>query len=326
MRIGVRCGDNAAMFPEPRFIDTNDIRMAVYEQGHGPAVILLHGFPELAFSWRHQLPALAKAGFRAIAPDQRGYGSTSAPQAVAAYRIEELIADAEGLLDVLGLERAVFVGHDWGAILLWKMAMLAPQRIEKLVILNIPHVRRPPADPIAIWRQRFGDDFYIVNFQDSDLAERRFAQDTGRFFDVVMRHDGVPRKIFDALPAERKVVSILRSLDSDRLAGEPLLTREERDYYASAFDTSGFSGPINWYRNITHNWEITEGVEETIGIPTLFIGAVDDVIIDLQQIDAMKSLVTDLEIHMLEDCGHWSQQERPDEVNRIMIDWLVQRR
>ena len=313
------------MFLQPRFIDTNGIRMAVYEQGLGPAVILLHGFPELAFSWRHQFPALANAGFRAIAPDQRGYGRTTVPPRVEDYRIEDLIADIEGLLDALELERAVFVGHDWGAILLWKMAMLAPERIEKLVILNIPHVPRPPADPIAIWRQRFGDDFYIVNFHDSDIADVRFAEDTERFFDVVMRRNGVPREVFDALPAERKVVSILRSLDGESLAGKPLLRHDERRYYASAFDKSGFTGAINWYRNMTHNWEATEGVDQTIEIPTLFIGAVDDVIIDLRQIDAMKPLVGDLEIRMLQSCGHWSQQERPEEVNRIILEWLVKR-
>ncbi len=314
------------MFPGPHFIDSNGIRMAVYEQGEGPAVILLHGFPELAFSWRHQIPALAAAGYRAIAPDQRGYGKTSVPPQVSDYRIEELIADTHGLLDALGLRSAVFVGHDWGAILLWHMAMLAPQRIERLIILNIPHYPRPPEDPISIWRRRFGKDFYIVNFQDSDEADRVFAQDTARFFDVTMRRKQISRAIFNRLPAERKVVSLLKALGKETQSGEPLLTANERDYYASAFSTSGFTGPINWYRNWAHNWEILEGVDETINIPTLFIGAVDDVIIAPEHIEAMRLFVTDLEIHMLDNCGHWSQQEKPDEVNRLILDWLVQRR
>ena len=142
------------MFPDPRFIKANGLDMAVYEQGSGAPVILLHGFPELAFSWRHQLPALAGAGFRAIAPDQRGYGRTTAPPNVADYRMSELIADVHGLLDALELDTATFVGHDWGALVLWNMAMLAPERIEKLVILNIPHYPRPPVDPITIFRAR----------------------------------------------------------------------------------------------------------------------------------------------------------------------------
>jgi len=313
------------MFPEPDFVDTNGIRMAVYEQGDGPAVVLLHGFPELAFSWRHQLPALAAAGYRAIAPDQRGYGKTSIPALVSDYRIEALIADVQGLLDALGLESAVFVGHDWGALLLWQMAMLSPERIEKLIILNIPHYPRSPASPISIWRRRFGDDFYIVNFHDSDEADRVFANDTAHFFDVTMRRDQISRERFDALPPGRKVVSLLNALKKEKQSGEPLLTKGERDYYAKAYSASGFTGAINWYRNWSHNWQILEGVDETIEIPTLFIGAVDDVMITPEHIEGMKPLVPDLEIHMLEDCGHWSQQEKPEEVNRLILDWLVKR-
>lgn len=288
--------------------------------------MLLHGFPELAFSWRHQLPALAEAGFRAIAPDQRGYGKTSVPPKICDYRIEALIADLHGLLDALQLDRAVFVGHDWGAILLWQMAMLAPERIEKLIILNIPHYPRSTVDPIEIWRGRFGDDFYIVNFQDSNEADRVFAQDTAHFFDVTMRRKQLSRELFEKLPPERKVVSLLNALTREKQGGEPLLSAKEREYYASAFAASGFTGAINWYRNWTHNWEILDGVDETINIPTLFIGAVNDLIIAPEHIEGMKHLVRNLDIHMLEDCGHWSQQEHPDDVNRLMIEWLMQRR
>jgi len=314
------------MFPEPGFIDTNGIRMAVYEQGQGPAVILLHGFPELAFSWRYQLPALAGAGFRAIAPDQRGYGMTDAPPNVSDYGTGELIADVQGLLDSLGIESAVFVGHDWGAMLLWQMAMLAPERIEKLVILNIPHFPRSPVDPIEVMRQRFGDDFYIVNFQNSDEADRAFAKDPTHFFNVMMRKNQLDRQQFDQLPPQMKVLSLLRIMARDVAGGDPLLSDEERNYYADAFARSGFTGPINWYRNWTRNWQALAGIEQEIDIPTLFIGAADDVIISLEQIEAMRPLVTNLKIHMLENCGHWSQQEKPEEVNRVMLDWLMQRR
>lgn len=314
------------MFPEPGFIDTNGIRMAVYEQGQGPAVILLHGFPELAFSWRYQLPALAGAGFRAIAPDQRGYGMTDAPPDVSDYGAGELIADVQGLLDSLDIESAVFVGHDWGAMLLWQMAMLAPERIEKLVILNIPHFPRSPVDPIEVMRQRLGDDFYIVNFQNSDEADRAFAKDPTHFFNVMMRKNQLDRQQFDQLPPQMKVLSLLRIMARDVAGGDPLLSDEERNYYADAFARSGFTGPINWYRNWTRNWQALAGIEQEIDIPTLFIGAADDVIISLEQIEAMRPLVTNLKIHMLENCGHWSQQEKPEEVNRVMLDWLMQRR
>ena len=300
--------------------------MAVYEQGKGPPVILLHGFPELAFSWRHQLPALADAGFRAIAPDQRGYGRTTAPPNVADYRASELIADIHGLLDALELESAVFVGHDWGALLLWQMAMLAPQRIDKLVILNIPLYPRFPVDPIGLMRERFGDDFYIVNFQDSDEADRVFTADTRHFINRLMRKNQVTREEFEKLPLEYRIVSLLKIVRDPNASGDALLSDGELDYYADAFARSGLSGPINWYRNWTHNWEQLQGVSQQVNIPTLFIGAVNDVLIDPQYIEGMKALVNDLAVHLLDDCGHWTQQEKPDEVNRLMIEWLMQRR
>ncbi len=313
---------NQGMFPEAHFVDSNGIRLAVYEQGQGPAVILLHGFPELAFSWRHQLPALADAGFRAIAPDQRGYGLSDVPPHVSDYRASELIADVRGLLDSLHLDSAVFVGHDWGALLLWQMAMLAPETIEKLVILNIPHFPRSSDDPIEIMRNRFGNDFYIVNFQDSDEADDAFANDPAHFFDVMMRKNQISRKQFEQLPANMKVLSLLKTVAREVSGGDPLLSDEERDYYADAYARSGFTGPINWYRNWTHNWKALEGIDQKIDIPTLFIGAADDILITPDQIEAMKPLVTNLTVHILEDCGHWSQQEKPEAVNRVMLEWL----
>lgn len=316
---------NGSMFPEPRFIATNGIDMAVYEQGSGSPVVFLHGFPELAFSWRHQLPALAAAGFHAIAPDLRGYGRTTVPPDVRDYRMSALIADVEGLLDALHFERAVFVGHDWGALLLWHMAMLRPERIAKLIVLNIPHYPRSPVDPIAIMRERFGPNFYIVNFQDSDEADRVFGADPAHFIDRMMRKGLLSREHYEKLPPERQVVSLLRATRAAHAAGQPLLSPDELEYYADAFGRSGFTGPINWYRNWTHNWECLEGVDQTISIPTLFIGADNDVLIRAEHIEAMKPFVEDLTIHTL-DCGHWTQQEEPDQTNRLIIDWLVQRR
>ena len=313
------------MFPAPRIVQSNGLDMAVYEQGQGPPVVLLHGFPELAYSWRHQLPALADAGFRAVASDQRGYGRTTAPDDVAAYRVSELIADVHGLLDALDLESAAFVGHDWGALLLWQMAMLAPERIDSLAILNIPHYPRSPVDPIDVMRERFGDDFYIVNFQDSDEADRVFADDPGHFINRMMRKNQITREQFDELPPQHKVVSLLRRTLSAHDTGGALLTAEELEYYAAGFSRSGFTGPINWYRNWSHNWKQLDGVNQEIDIPTLFIGAENDVLVGLHHIEGMKPLVRDLHIHMLE-CGHWTQQEKPGEVNELLVDWLVQRR
>jgi pimeloyl-ACP methyl ester carboxylesterase len=226
------------------------------------------------------------------------------------------------LLDALDLESATFAGHDWGALVLWQMAMRAPGRIDGLIILNIPHFPRSPIDPIQIMRSRLGDDFYIVNFQDSDEADRAFAADPVHFFNMMMRRNQISRAQFDQLPAEMKVISLLKVMARVEGSGDPLLSDEERDYFAKAFAKTGFTGPINWYRNWTHNWETLEGVDQQINIPTLFIGAVDDVIIAPEHIEGMRPLVSNLELRILENCGHWSQQEKPDEVNALMIDWL----
>jgi len=311
------------MFPEARFIETNGIRMATYEQGEGPAVILVHGFPELAYSWRHQIPALAAAGFRAIAPDMRGYGQTDGPEGVEQYRVTELIDDLCGLLDALELDRATFIGHDWGALVLWQMAMRSPERIDKLIALNIPHLPRSPVDPIEVMRHKLGDDFYIVNFQDSDEADRAFAADPSHFFNMMVRKNQISGAMFRLLPQKMKTLSLLKVMQRKEASGDPLLSNEEHDYYAEAFKNSGFTNPINWYRNWTRNWQEHKDLDQNIQVPTLFIGAADDVVISPQQIDAMKPLVEDLTIEMLKPCGHWSQQERPEDVNRLIIDWLL---
>ena len=202
------------------------------------------------------------------------------------------------------------------------LSTAGPERIDKLVILNIPHYPRFPVDPIALMRERFGNDFYIVNFQDSDEADRLFEADTRHFINRLMRINQITREEFEKLPPEHRIVSLIRTVQSPHARGDALLNEEELDYYADAFARSGLSGPINWYRNWTHNWETQAAYGDHVTVPTLFIGAVDDVVVALEHIEAMKPLVDDLEIHMLEDCGHWSQQEKPDEVNRLMIDWL----
>ncbi len=288
-------------------------------------MVLLHGFPEIAFSWRHQLPVLAAAGYRAIAPDQRGYGATDIPGSVGDYTIQHLIGDVTGLLDAYDLEQALFIGHDWGALVTWQMALLEPERMAGLINLNIPFFPRTPIDPITLMRDYLGDDFYIVNFQDSNEADLKCDADPGYVFDVMMRKNQVTRAQFDALPKEKKAFSLLAALARTELSGQPLLTEEEHRVYVEAYKAGGFTGPINRYRNWSRNWESTQDVEQIINVPTLFIGAVDDVIVSPPQIEAMKPYVSDLEIQMIENCGHWTQQQKPDEVNSIMLEWLGRR-
>ncbi len=318
-------GKPAPFFPAPRSVNTGEIDLAVYALGDGPPIILVHGFPELAYSWRHQLPALAAAGYRAIAPDMRGYGGSGKPQAVTDYAIQNLIADVEGLMEALSINKAVMIGHDWGAMLAWHMALLAPERLAGLVNLNIPHIPRPPIDPITYMRFKLGKDFYIVNFQKSDEADRRFAEDPRRFINVMMRRKQFSPEQSTSGKKKRRPLSLIEALDRDEPAGEPLLNEEELDVYANAFAAGGFTGPINWYRNWSRNWKSMKGVDQTVRVPTLFVGAANDIIISHQQIEAMKPFVPDLEIRMIENCGHWTQQEKPDELNRIVLDWLARR-
>lgn len=313
------------MFPDPQYLQCNGIRMAMHELGDGPPVVFVHGFPELAYSWRHQLPAVAAAGFRAIAPDMRGYGGSDKPDGVEAYTVQALTADLAGLLDALDIDRAHFVAHDWGALLAWQLALFAPERMRSLVALNIPFFPRPPIDPIESMRNTLGDDFYIVNFQDSDAADRRCNADPGRVFDVMMRRNAVTRERFNLLPKAMRSFSLLAALDREVLHGEALLSAAEKQVYVDAFTAGGFTGPINWYRNWSHNWRSTAKVGQRVTVPTLFIGAVDDIIISPEQIAAMRPFVDDLEITMIENCGHWTQQEKPDAVNAILIDWLQRR-
>jgi len=201
------------VFPEARQVTTNGIRLAVHEQGAGIPVVLLHGFPELAYSWRYQLPALAAAGYRAIAPDLRGYGQSSKPMGVEQYTLQKLLADVVGLLDALHLERAYFVAHDWGALLAWQFALLLPERMAGLVALNIPFLPRPPAEPIAAMRASLGEHFYIVNFQDSDAADRLCAANPARVFEVMMRRNAITREQFNALPGAMRSFSLLAALE-----------------------------------------------------------------------------------------------------------------
>lgn len=296
--------------------------MAVHEQGSGAPVILVHGFPELAYSWRHQLPALADAGYRAIAPDMRGYGGTDKPTSVSEYTIQKLVGDITGLMDALAIDQAIVVGHDWGAMLAWQMALLAPERMSGLIALNIPHIPRPPINPITYMRFKLGKDFYIVNFQDSDESDRKFAEDPGKFINTMMRRHQSNERPTGKKNRKRKPLSLLAELERATPRGETLLNDQELRVYADAFAAGGFTGPINWYRNWKHNWKTTKKVSQFVNVPALFVGAENDRIISKKQIDGMRPLVANLEIQTIEDCGHWTQQEKPEELNSIIVDWL----
>jgi pimeloyl-ACP methyl ester carboxylesterase len=307
----------------------NGIEMAYYEAGPRQQVpiVLCHGFPELAFSWRHQIKALADAGRWVIAPDQRGYGLTPGPQEVAAYDMEHLTGDLVGLLDHLGVEKAIFVGHDWGGIVVWQMPLMHPGRVAGVIGLNTPFMPRSPVDPIAIMRNRFGPDMYIVWFQAPGDADATLAADVGRTMRLFMRK---PRAVqVAAEPAAGGSTFAFKALLAQwdgNYAPDAFLSDDELGVFVEAFARTGFTGGINWYRNFTRNWERSEGLPSRIdNLPCLMITAERDAVLTPAMAEHMPAFIGDLEMHMVKGSGHWTQQEKPDEVNRLMLDWLEKR-
>jgi pimeloyl-ACP methyl ester carboxylesterase len=301
------------------------ITLSVHEAGAGPAVVLCHGFPELAYSWRHQFPALAAAGFRVIAPDQRGYGGSDAPEPVEAYDLERLTGDLVALLDALGLDRAVFVGHDWGGFVVWAMPVLHPDRVAGVIGVNTPYIAFPTT---RVLRQAYPDDerLYILWFQTAGVAETLLDRHPRLVFEKLMRGGVATRGSMLRAGREGRDANPFRRLETMQPAGPALLTDAEIDVYSGAYAARGFRDGINWYRNVDHNQErFPEIGARTLALPCLMITAEWDFALPPELAAGMPALCSDLEMHLIRECGHWTQQERPEELNRLMTDWLVRR-
>jgi len=308
-----------------RTVAVNGIEMNVAEYGHGPLVLLCHGWPELWYSWRHQLVALAAAGFRAVAPDMRGFGRTSAPDDVAAYTILHNVGDMVGLVDALGEKRALIVGHDWGAPVAWHAALMRPDVFPAVVAMSVPHRRRGALPPLDTLRKAGKADYYYLYFQEQ-AAEDEFARDPA-FTLRCLFHIG-----FGETPRAEKM-----SLYVDRQKGflgpardiplPPWLTESDIAVFADEYRRSGFRGGLNWYRNIDRNWALTapwHGAK--IRQPALFIAGTNDAVITgsmgQRALDEMGDVVPNLQGKLLlEGAGHWVQQERPDAVNDALIEF-----
>jgi epoxide hydrolase A/B len=287
-------------------VQANGIELAIHEQGEGPVVVLCHGFPELAYSWRHQLPALAEAGYHGLAPDMRGFGDSSIPTEVEAYDIVSLCGDMCGLLDVLGEKDAIFVGHDWGAIVVWNLAVLHPERVRAVAALSVPFVPRAPAPPIEIMRANLGEDFYIVWFQQPGVADEILARD-------VRRTMTTPRQ-WTAQWGE----------DAEDTRLPRWLTEEELDVYVEAFRRTGFTGGLNYYRNFDRNWELTESVADRhVRAPAMFVTGERDPVRRFAPGETMNGWVDDLRANIVvPGAGHWVQQEAPKAVNAALLEFL----
>jgi pimeloyl-ACP methyl ester carboxylesterase len=307
-----------------RILNANGIRVHVAEQGRGPLVLLLHGFPECWYSWRYQLPALADAGFHAVAPDVRGYGQTDAPEPIEGYSMREQCADAVGILDALEEETAVLVGHDWGATNAWSFVRLVPERFRAVAALSVPFPPRGPAPPVQTMRQLAPDIFiYLVYFQEPGVAEAELEADprrTLRMFLYSASGDAPPGTGMTPRPKDAKWLDGM--LDPETLPS--WLTEQDLDYYAGEFARTGFRGGLNRYRNMDRDWrELADLADAKVQQPALFVGGDRDGVLAMIGLDAMQAFVPNLHRSVvLPGCGHWTQQERPAEVNAELIEFL----
>jgi pimeloyl-ACP methyl ester carboxylesterase len=281
-----------------RRIAANGIELAITEAGTGYPVVLLHGFPELAHSWRHQLPALAGAGFHAIAPDLRGCGESDRPAGVEAYGLLTLVDDVIGLLDGLGYNKAAVVGHDWGSIIAWTTAILHPERVERLVSLNVPYRGWCCGFPtIEYIREHLSDRFgYVLMLQEPGVAEAWFSSD----------------------PAG-KLSGMYRSAAAD----PEFLPAEDFEVFLDAFIRGSITGPANYYRNIDANHQATAHLANApVTMPTMVVAADSDPVLPTSLLEGMEQWVDDLRVELVPDCGHWIQQEKPAAVNQLLLEFL----
>jgi pimeloyl-ACP methyl ester carboxylesterase len=301
------------------------IELSVHEAGTGPAVVMCHGFPELAYSWRHQMVTVSEGGFRAIVPDMRGYGASDAPDAIEDYDLEHLTADMVGLLDALDIEKAVIAGHDWGGFVAWAMPVLYPERTLGVIGVNTPNF---PFPTTARHRSLVDDDdkMYILWFQEPGVAESFLEERTRIVFEKLMRRGVAPDQALAQAKRDGVDFNPFLRIDAIGAIGEQLLTPTELDYYTHAYQNAGFRGGINWYRNIDRNAERLPEVGTTeLHLPSLMITAEWDPALRPALAAGMPDICSDLEMHMIEGCGHWTQQEKPEELSGLMLDWLTRR-
>lgn len=314
-----------------QFFECNGIRLRASVTGDGPLLIMVHGWPESWYSWRHQIPPLAAAGFKVVAPDVRGYGGSDKPHPVEAYDMVELTADLVGLIDALGEEKGILVGHDWGAPICWNTAALFPDRVAAVVGLSVPHFQRGKISSIELYRRIYrGHFFYQLYFQEEGVAEAELAADVRTSL----------KKIYNSACGEgvgRASLAVRKNPDANMLDGlvdpDPFpawLTEADLDYFEEAFTAGGWRGPLNRYRAQQRDWELLPQLSHlTIDPPSAFIaGSLDPV----RRFARGRDLYEDPGVHctdfrgatIIEGKGHWIQQEAPEEVNQALLSFLGQ--
>lgn len=303
-------------------------RLHTVESGDGPLVILVHGFPESWYSWRHQLPVLAEAGYRAVAMDVRGYGRSSSTPAIEDYAMVRLVGDVVGLVDALGEDRAVLVGHDWGAPIVWNTALLRPQRVRGVAGLSVPYNPRGPVAPLTGMRALGGaDQFYIEYFQTPGVAEAEIEADVAAwlrgFYFTASGEARLDAPSMGMVPHGRQLKERFQEPGADQMAW---LGEEDLAFYVEEFERSGFTGGLNRYRNVDRDWaDLAAWTYAPIEVPSLFIGGDRDgpTLLGRGAISRFdRNLPRLWRSEILEGCGHWTQQERPEQVNELLLGFL----
>ena len=302
-------------FASPTLIALNGVELEVFEAGQenkGNPIVLCHGWPEHAYSWRHQMPALAAAGYHVIVPNQRGYGNSSQPVEVAEYDIAHLTGDLAALLDHFGYVDAVFVGHDWGANVVWSMALLHPTRVKKIINLALPYQARTPVPWIEFMETVLGEDNYFVHFnRKPGVADAVLNAHAGRFLQNLFRKNLPP------VPPEPGMMMI-NLANAPAPLGDPVMSDDDLAVFTASFEATGFTGSINWYRNMDSNWHILKDVDPVIQQSALMIYGTRDMIPPSEN---LADFVPNAEVLNL-DCGHWIQQEKPQETTQAILNWL----
>lgn len=314
-----------------RTIFANGIRMRLTEAGPttGPVVLLAHGWPESWYSWRYQIPFLADAGYRVVAPDMRGFGKTDAPQDIDSYNILNLVEDLAGILPHCDTDNAVIVGHDWGALVAWHCALVHPGLFPAVAAMSVPHFGRPRQPPTRIWKDRFGDHFYYILYhQKPGVAELEYDGDPRGLLRMLYASPGATRRTPLITDPGYKAGGWIGRI------GEPVdlpewMSAKDLDFYVAQFTETGFRGGLNYYRNFDRNWVITENLDQLVSVPAMFIAGSKDLTIEHlgkeQLHERMSGLVPDLrELHWVEGAGHWIQQEESEICNRALLDFLKQ--
>ena len=318
-----------------RVVEANGIHLHIAEQGEGPLVVLCHGFPESWYSWRHQLAALSAAGFRAVAPDMRGYGRSDRPDAVEQYTLLHIVGDMVGLVDALGVDLAVIAGHDWGAPVAWHAALLRPDRFRAVIGLSVPFIRRGLVPPTSRMPRSDDATFYQLYFQKPGVAEAELERDVRTSIAKLLfsASGDVPRRGTGGSGGQVGMVPHQGGFLSRMVSPSVLpawLTEADLDFYAGEFARTGFRGGLNWYRNIDRNWELLAPFAGAkISVPALYIAGDRDLVVAFRNMDKTIGNLAEQAPRlrgtiMLPGCGHWTQQERAAEVNTAIIDFLRQ--